>query len=401
MRLCAQKIWRLIFMIDFELTTEQVALRDKAREFALEEILPVAKKYDKTGEFPRDVIEKAFKAGLMNLGIPKEYGGLGYGAIEQTLVVEEMAAACAGITTSVYVNELGAKPIVLMGTDAQKRKFLTPLTEKLGLISFATSEPGMGSDVAGIQATCERDGDHYVLNGNKFFITNGDFADIFVIFARLKGTTRHQGLCGFVVPRGTEGLSTGTPLVKLGHRASDTATVMLQNVRVPAENLIGGEGNGFLLAMMTFMHTRPAIGAMATGLSRSAMEYAINYAKQREAFGQKISDFQAVQQMIADMYARVEAMRLLTWRAAWLLDHGQDANIASSCAKLVGSEDAMRIVTDALQVYGGRGYLENYAISKLFRDAKLYQIYEGTSQVQRYVISRYLFEEYKPVMKGF
>ena len=388
-------------LIDFELTEEQIALRDKARKFAVEEVLPVSKKYDRTGDFPRETIEKAFKAGLMNLGIPREYGGLGYGAFEQVLVVEEMAAACAGITTSVYVNDLGAKPIILMGTEAQKRRFLAPLTEQLRFVSFATSEPGMGSDVAGLQATCEQDGDYYVLNGDKFFITNGDYADVFVIFARLKGTKRHQGICAFVVPRETEGLSMGTPLVKLGHRASDTATVMLRNARVPAENIIGGEGKGFLLAMLTFMHTRPAIGAMATGLARSAMEYAINYAKQREAFEQKIANFQAVQQMIADMYARVEAMRLLTWKAAWLLDHGQDANIASSCAKLVGSEDAMRIVTDALQVYGGRGYLENYAIAKLFRDAKLYQIYEGTSQVQRYVISRYLFEEYQPILKGF
>lgn len=388
-------------MVDFQLTEEQVALRDRARKFAVEEVLPVSRKYDRTGEFPRDVLEKAFKAGLMNLGIPKQYGGSGYGSLESAIVVEEMAAACAGMTTSIYVNDLGAKPIVLMGTDKQKRSFLTPLTERLSLISFATSEPGMGSDVAGMQATCERDGDHYVLNGTKFFITNGDYADVFVVFARLKDTKRHQGLCAFLVPRGTEGLSTGKPLEKLGHRASDTATVYLRNARVPAENILGGEGNGFILAMMSFMYTRPAIGAMATGLARSAMEYAINYAKEREAFEHKISSFQAIQQMIADMYARVEAMRLLTWKAAWMLDHGQDANIASSCAKLVGSEDAMRIVTDALQVYGGRGYLESYAIAKLFRDAKLYQIYEGTSQVQRYVISRYLFEAYQPTMKGY
>nr|MDO8132669.1 acyl-CoA dehydrogenase family protein [Candidatus Njordarchaeum guaymaensis] len=388
-------------MIDFQLTEEQIALRDKARKFALEDVLPVSKQYDKTGEFPREVIEKAFKAGLMNLGIPKKYGGLGYGSMESVLVVEEMAAACAGMTTSIYVNDLGLEPIVLMGTDAQKRKFLTPLTEQLRFISFATSEPGMGSDVAGIQATFDREGNDYILNGNKFFITNADVADFYVIFARAKGTKRHQGISGFVVPRGIEGLSTGKPLEKLGHRASDTGVIMLRSVHVPAENLIGGEGNGFFLAMLTFMHTRPAIGAMATGLSRSAMEYAINYAKQREAFEQRISSFQTIQQMVADMYARIEAMRLLTWKSAWLLDHDQDANLASSCAKLVGSEDAMRIATDALQIYGGRGYLESYAIAKLFRDAKLYQIYEGTSQVQRYVISRYLFKEYKPVMTGF
>lgn len=387
-------------MIDFQLTEEQTALREKARQFAVDVVLPVAKRYDQSGEFPRDVLEKAFKAGLMNLRIPKAFGGPGYGFIESVVVVEEMAAACAGITTSMYVNELGAEPIILMGTEDQKRKFLIPLTQQFKLISFATSEPGMGSDVAGVQAACERQSGDYVLNGDKFFITNGDYADFFVIFARIKGTKRHQGLCAFFVPRGTEGLSTGKPLPKLGHRASDTSVVMLRNVRVPSENLVGQEGNGFLLAMLTFMHTRPAIGAMATGLARSAMEYAINYSKQREAFEQKISNFQAVQHMLADMYARIEAMRLLTWKAAWLLDHGVNANIASSCAKLVGSEDAMRIATDAIQVYGGRGYLENYAVAKLFRDAKLFQIYEGTSQIQRQVISRFLFEKYQPTMKG-
>ncbi|MGQ9722248.1 MAG: acyl-CoA dehydrogenase family protein [Candidatus Jordarchaeum sp.] len=389
-------------MIDFQLTEEQIALREKARKFAIEEILPVSQKYDKSGEFPRPVYEKAFKAGLMNLGIPKEYGGSGYGSLESVLVVEEIAAADPGIATSMYANDLGAEPIVLAGTDEQKRKFLTPLTKELKFIAFATSEPGMGSDVAGIQATSERKGDEYVLNGNKFWITNGDVASYYVIFARLKGTKRHEGLCAFVVPRESEGLSTGKPLEKLGHRASDTGAVILRNVHVPVENRLGDEGIGFLLAMGTFMHTRPAIGAFATGLARSAMEYAINYAKQREAFEHKISSFQAIQQMVADMYARVEAMRLLTWRAAWLIDKGdKDANTAASIAKLVGAEDAMKIATDALQVYGGRGYLENYRIAKLFRDAKLFQIYEGTSQVQRYVISRYLFKDYEPIMKGF
>ncbi|MBS7267509.1 MAG: acyl-CoA dehydrogenase family protein [Candidatus Freyarchaeota archaeon] len=389
-------------MVDFELSEEQIALREKARKFALEEIIPVSSKYDKSGEFPLPIYKKAFKAGLMNLGIPKQYGGQGYGSFESVLVVEEIAAADPGIATSMYANDLGAEPIILAGTEEQKRRFLTPLTKELKFISFATSEPGMGSDVAGIKATYERQGDEYILNGNKFWITNGNFASYYVIFARLKGTKRHEGLSAFVVPRESEGLSTGKPLDKLGHRASDTGAVILKNVRVPAENRLGEEGVGFLLAMGTFMRTRPAIGAFATGLARSAMEYAINYAKQREAFEHKISSFQAIQHMVADMYARIEAMRLLTWKAAWLVDRGdRDANTAASVAKLVGSEDAMKIAIDALQVYGGRGYLENYRIAKLFRDAKLFQIYEGTSQIQRYVISRYLFKEYEPIMKGF
>jgi acyl-CoA dehydrogenase len=391
-------------LIDFQLTDDQLALREKAREFALNEVLPVAQHYDQTGEFPREVIAKAHKLGLMNLGVPKKYGGHEYGQLESVLVVEEMAAACAGMTTSIYVNDLGTTPIILGGSEAQKEKWLIPLSQKLQFVSFATSEPGMGSDVAGIQTTYTRKDDNFILNGNKFWITNGNHADVFVIFARQEGTERHQGLSAFIVPSDGEGVSTGKPLKKLGHRASDTGAVILRDAKVPAENILGAEGTGFLLAMMTFVKTRPAIGAMATGLARSAMEYAINYAKQRQAFGKKISSFQAIQTMVADMYARIEAMRLLTWRAAWLVDTRADgnlANVASSCAKLVGAEDAMKIVTDALQIYGGKGYLEQYPIQKLFRDAKLYQIYEGTSQIQQYVISRFLFKEYEPILKNF
>ena len=391
-------------MVDFQLTTDQLALQAKARKFALEEVLPVSQHYDQTGEFPREVIAKAHTAGLMNLGIPKEYGGPGYGSLDSVLVVEEFSAACAGMTTSIYVNDLGATPIILGGSEAQKKQWLSPFSKELRFASFATSEPGMGSDVAGIKTSYERKGDTFIINGNKFWITNGNHADLFVIFARQKGTERHQGLSAFIVPAETKGVSTGKPLKKLGHRASDTAAVILRNAEVQAENLLGTEGMGFLLAMMTFVKTRPAIGAMATGLARSAMEYAINYAKQRDAFGKRISSFQAIQDMTADMYARIEAIRLLTWKAAWMVDQRTDgniANVASSCAKLVGADDAMKIVTDALQIYGGKGYLEQYPIQKLFRDAKLYQIYEGTSQIQRYVISRYLFKEYEPILKNF
>ncbi len=391
-------------MINFQLTDDQLALQEKAREFALNEVLPISQHYDQTGEFPRKIIARAHKAGLMNLGIPKEYGGPDYGSLDSVLVVEEFSAACAGMTTSIYVNDLGLAPIILGGSEAQKQKWLPPLTKELRFVSFATSEPGMGSDVAGIKCSYERKGDDFILNGNKFWITNGNHADLFVIFARQTGSERHTGLSAFIVPADTEGLSTGKPLKKLGHRASDTAAVILRDVKVPAENLLSTEGMGFLLAMMTFVKTRPAIGAMATGLARSAMEYAINFAKQREAFGKKISSFQAIQDMTADMYARIEAIRLLTWKAAWMVDQKTDgnlANVASSCAKLIGAEDAMKIVTDALQIYGGKGYLEQYPIQKLFRDAKLYQIYEGTSQIQRYVISRYLFKEYNPIMKNF
>ncbi|WXG41110.1 MAG: acyl-CoA dehydrogenase family protein [Candidatus Freyarchaeum deiterrae] len=388
-------------MVDFQLSEEQIALRDKARKFAIEEILPVSSKYDKSGEFPLPIYKKAHEAGLMNLAIPKAYGGNGYGALDAVLVIEEIAAADPGIATSMFDNDLGLTPIIIAGTEKQKEKILRPLTEELKFICFATSEPGMGSDVAGLQATCERDGDEYILNGNKFWVTNGNVASLYVFFARLKGTKRYDGICAFVIPRETEGLTPTKPLEKLGHRASNTTAVTLRNVHVPVENRIGDEGIGFLLAMGTFALTRPTIGAFATGLSRSAMEHAINYAKQRDAFEHKISSFQAIQDMVADMYARTEAMRLLVWRAAWQIDQLQDSNIASSCAKLIAAEDSMKIATDALQVYGGKGYLENYRIAKLFRDAKLFSIYEGTTQVQRYVISRFLFKQYQPIMKGF
>ncbi|MFX1261059.1 MAG: acyl-CoA dehydrogenase family protein [Promethearchaeota archaeon] len=386
-------------MVDFNLTKEQTDLRNRAREFAQKYMIPYAHYYDKTGEFPRPIIKKCWEAGLMNLAIPEEYGGLGLGAIEQCVAVEEMAAGCAGMTTSIYVNSLGAEPILVAGNDEQKEKYLRPLMEDLKFVSFACSEPGMGSDVAGIKTRIEKDGDHYLLNGSKFWITNAPHADYFTVFASLDPSQRHKALCAIIVDADTPGVKTGRPVEKMGHRASTTSSVMFRDARVPAENLLGEEGKGFRVAMQTFSKTRPSIAAFATGLARSAMEYTREYVNRREAFNQKLKDFQVIDFKLADMYAKIEAARLLYLKAAWAADNGMDPTIPASVAKVMATETAMEVAHQAVQVHGGYGYIDQYPVEKLFRDAKLYEIYEGTSEIQRLVISRYVLDGYKPAME--
>jgi acyl-CoA dehydrogenase len=386
-------------MVDFNLTKEQIDLQNRARKFAQEYMIPYAHYYDKTGEFPRSIIKKCWEAGLMNLAIPEEYGGLGLGAIEQCITVEEMAAGCAGMTTSIYVNSLGAEPILIAGNDEQKEKYLRPLIKDLKFVSFACSEPGMGSDVAGIKTRVEKDGDHYILNGSKFWITNAPHADYFTVFASLDPSQRHKALCAFIVDADTPGVKTGRPVEKMGHRASTTSSVMFRDAKVPAENLLGEEGKGFRVAMQTFSKTRPSIAAFATGLARSAMEYAREYVNRREAFNQKLRDFQAIDFKLADMYANIEAARLLYLKAAWAADNGMDPTIPASVAKVMATETAMEVAHQAVQVHGGYGYIDQYPVEKLFRDAKLYEIYEGTSEIQRLVISRYVLDGYKPAME--
>ncbi len=386
-------------MIDFTLTDDQIALQKKARQFAIEEVVPVSRKYDETGEFPIEVFQKAFDRGLFNITLPSEYGGPGLGILESCLVVEEIAAADPGIATSLFCNSLGQEPIILAGTDEQKERFLPQFTEELKFASFATSEPTMGSDVAGIKCTGRIEGDEIVINGAKMWITNGSHASLVSLFCRLEDTERHKGITAVVVPTDTEGFSTGTPLSKLGHRCSNTVSLRLKDVRVPVDNIIGEPGYAFLLAMGTFAHTRPTIGAFACGMARAAMDYAVNYARRREAFEKKIAHFQSIQFMIAEMKMHYEAARLLTWKAAWEADRGDDNTISASIAKAFASDYGMKTASDALQVFGGYGYTTNYLIEKLFRDAKLYQIYEGTSQVQRMVIGRFMLEKYRPIFE--
>jgi acyl-CoA dehydrogenase len=384
--------------MNFDLTEEQKALQKKAREFAINEVLPVARKYDESEEFPMPVIKKAWEQGLLNSAIPKKYGGPGRGLLDACIVVEEISSACPGIATSVFDNNLGAEPIIIGGNEEQKSRILGELTKEFKLIAFATSEPTMGSDVAGMKCKAEKDGNDFILNGAKFWVTNGGFADYVTVFATIDPEQKHKGIAAFIVDTKSDGVRLGKHIPKLGQRASNTVAVTLREVRVPEKNVLAKPGRGFVLAMQTFAHTRPAIGAFATGCARSAMEYAIDYANKREAFGRPISNFQAIQHKIADMYIDIEAARLLTYKSAWEADQGLDNNMSSAVAKAFASDVAMRVTTEAIQVYGGFGYLRTYPIEKLFRDAKLYQIYEGTSERQRIVISRFALKGYKHAM---
>ncbi len=384
--------------MDFLLSEEQKALQNKAREFAIREVLPVARKYDESEEFPLPVIKKAWEENLLNLGIPKQYGGPGFGLVNSCIVVEEISSACPGIATSIFDNNLGAEPIVIGGNEEQKQRILSELVNEFKLIAFATSEPTMGSDVAGMKCKAEKDGDEYILNGNKFWITNGGYADYITVFATVDPEKKHKGIAAFIVDTKYEGVKLGKQIPKLGQRSSNTVSVGLKDVRIPKENVLAKPGRGFILGMQTFAHTRPAIGAFAVGCARSAMEYSIDYAQKRETFGRPIGNYQVIQEKIANMYKDIEAARLLTYKAAWEADQGMDNNLSSAIAKAFASDVAMNFTTEAVQIFGGYGYLRTYPVEKLFRDAKLYQIYEGTSEIQRIVISRFVMKRYEHAM---
>jgi len=377
--------------ISFGLSDEQRALRDLAREFAAKEIRPVAADYDERSQHPGDVIAKAHEVGLMNPHIPEEYGGPGLPAFEQILVGEELAWGCSGIATSMVANILGSLPVILAGSDAQKGEWLPSLVEEPLLCSFALTEPGAGSDVSAIQTTSVRHGDEYVLNGSKMFITNAGQAAWFVVFASTNPEAGHRGLSAFLIPADSDGVVVERHLDKLGQRATDTSALAFQEVRVPASSRLGEEGEGFKIAMRTLDLTRPGTAAGAVGVARAAFEHSVDYAKSRVQFGQPIAMNQGVNFLVADMAAEIEAARLLTWQAAWLIDQGERATLQSSYAKRVSADTAMKVTTDAVQIFGGYGYMKEYPVEKLMRDAKLFQIYEGTSQIQRLVIAREIF----------
>ncbi len=379
--------------MDFLLDDEMLTLRETARRFADEEMIPIAAEHDVSGEFPREVMRKAWELGLTNTFIPAEYGGVGLSVLGACVNVEELARGCSGITTSLISNDLGLTPILVGGSEEQKREWLTPCAEQWKILAFCLSEPGAGSDVAGLQLQAKKDGDDYVLNGTKAWITNGGEADVYTVFATLDRSARHSGICAFVVDRETPGLSPGKKEDKMGQRASDTRLVHFDDVRVPASQRLGAEGEGFKIAMATLDRTRPLIGALATGIARRALEESLGYAGERKAFGQSILDFQAVQFMLADMAKEIEAARLLTHQCAWMLDQGMPASKQSSMAKCFATDAAMKATTDAVQIFGGNGYTREYPVEKLMRDAKLMQIYEGTNQIQRVVIARELARE--------
>jgi acyl-CoA dehydrogenase len=377
--------------VSFALTDEQKALRDLAREFAEKEIRPKAAEYDEHQTHPTDVIARAHEVGLMNPHIPEELGGAGLGGFEGVLIGEELCWGCSGIGTSIVANILGALPVHLAGTDEQQREWLQPLLEEPILCSFGLTEPNAGSDVSGIQTTAVRHGDEYVINGSKMFITNAGHAAWLTVFAATDKDAGHRGLTAFVVPTELEGVTVEKHLDKMGQRATDTSALAFQDVKVPAANRLGEEGQGFKIAMQTLDRTRPGTAAGAVGVARAAFEHAVEYSRERVQFGQPIAMNQGVNFLVADMAAEIEAARLLVWQAAWLLDQGQRATLQSSYAKRFAADTAMKVTTDAVQIYGGYGYIKEYPVEKLMRDAKLFQIYEGTSQIQRLVIAREIF----------
>ncbi|MFL5924747.1 MAG: acyl-CoA dehydrogenase family protein [Gaiellaceae bacterium] len=377
--------------VSFALTDEQKALRELAHEFAEKEIRPRAAEYDEHQTHPADVIAKAHEVGLMNPHIPEELGGAGLGSMDGAVLGEELCWGCSGIGTAIVANILGALPMLIGGTEDQQREWLPPLLEEPLLCSFALTEPNAGSDVSGIQTTATRHGDDYVINGSKMFITNAGHASWVIVFASTDKSARHRGLSAFIVPTDLDGVVVEKHLDKMGQRATDTSALAFQDVKVPARNRLGEEGQGFKIAMQTLDHTRPGTAAGAVGVARAAFEHAVEYSKERVQFGQPVAMNQGVNFLVADMAAEIEAARLLVWQAAWLLDQGNRATLQSSCAKRFAADTAMKVTTDAVQIFGGYGYMKEYPVEKLMRDAKLFQIYEGTSQIQRLVIAREIY----------
>lgn len=378
-------------MLNFELTPEQKSLVEETRRFTREKIIPIAGEADRTHEFPMDVYKEAWELGLVGPNIPEAYGGAGMGEVDHVLLTEELAFGCTGIQTSMTANVLAATPILIAGNEQQKKKYLGQLTSEPVFAAYALTEPAAGSDAAGIQARCRKDGNDWIVNGSKCFITNAAWASWYIVFATVDPAKRHGGIMAFVIDRDANGVSVGKTEDKLGQRASNTAVVNFDDVRVPSENVLAEEGHGFKLAMQTFDRTRPDIGAGACGLIRRAMEESIAYALERKTFGVPIAEHQMVQALIAEMGIKYEATRLLVHKSAWQIDQGGRNSLVASYSKAFGADSAMQVATDAVQVFGGNGYITEYPVEKLMRDAKILQIYEGTSQIQRMVIAKNLF----------
>jgi len=379
--------------VSFALADEQRELRALAREFAEKEIRPKAAEYDEHQTHPADIIAKAHELGLMNVHIPERLGGLALSCFDGILVGEELNFGCSGIGTSIGANGLGAGPLLIAGTAEQQSQWLRPLLEEPLLCCFGLSEPGAGSDVSGIQSTAVRRGDEYVLNGSKMFITNAGPAAWMTVFASTDRSKGHRGLSAFILPMDTPGVTIEQHLDKMGQRATDTSAVAFQDVVVPAANRLGEEGDGFKIAMQTLDFTRPGTAIGAVGVAQAAFELSVEYAKERVQFGMPIAMNQGISFLVADMATEIEAARLLTWQAAWMIDQGRGrgATLYSSFAKRFSADTAMKVTTDAVQIFGGYGYMKEYPVEKLMRDAKLFQIYEGTSQIQRLVIAKEIF----------
>ncbi|TGN11018.1 acyl-CoA dehydrogenase family protein [Leptospira ilyithenensis] len=377
-------------MIDFSLTDEQKALRDLARDFAKNEIAPNAEHHDHTGEFPKEILKKAHDVGLMNLHIPTEYNGAGMTVMDEIITFEELFYACSGVSTAILANNLALAPVLLGASDEILKKFIQPMADQLTMAAYAVTEPGAGSDVAGIRTTAKRVGDDYIINGSKMWITNAGFADWFFILAKTDSNAGHKGMSGFIVDAKTPGIILGKKEKNMGQRCSDTRSVTFEDLKVPKWQMVGKEGDGFKIAMGAFDHTRPTVAIGAVGVARAAMDHSIRYANTRNAFGKPISVNQGVSFPIAEMARDIEAGRLLCYQAGWLIDNGYRNTYQASIAKVFCADMAMRVCTDAVQVFGGYGFNEEYPVEKLMRDVKIFQIYEGTSQIQRVIISKFL-----------
>lgn len=375
-------------MTDYNYAPEQLEIREAALKFAKTEMLPRAAEFDQKQELPLEILTKAWELGFVNTCIPEEFGGAGFSTLDSVIISECLAYGCMGMNTAIMANDLALLPIVLAGSDEQKKRFLTPFTESYKIASFCLTEPGQGSDAASLKTTIKEDGDHYVLNGQKMWITNAGHADLFVVYATLDPALKHKGITACVVEKGTPGIEIGKAEHKMGHRCSDTRGMSFNNVRVPKENILIGPGAGWDIAKKTLDHSRPLVASSALGGAQCAFDHSINYAKERQQFGKPIAKHQAIQFMLADMAMKIENSRNLVHKAAWLLDQGLENTKIASFAKAYAADSCMEITTDAVQIFGGYGYSVEYPVEKLMRDAKLIQIYEGTSQIQRLIIAR-------------
>ncbi|OGX50879.1 MAG: acyl-CoA dehydrogenase [Omnitrophica WOR_2 bacterium RIFCSPLOWO2_12_FULL_46_30] len=380
--------------MDYLLTDSQVMLRDLCRQIAAEKIAPVAAEYDKSEEFPRDIIKIIADSDLFAVFVPVEYGGIGGGVLDLCLATEELSRACGGIAVCYAASALGTFPIVLYGSDEQKKKYLPDLAKGKTIAAFGITEPEAGSDASAIRTTAVKKGDHYILNGTKHFITNGGEAGVYTIIAMTDRTRGARGASAFIVEKGAPGFTFGKKEEKMGIRASMTNELIFTDCKVPKENLIAREGMGFIVTMKTFDMSRPGVAAQALGIAQGALELAVKYAKERKQFGKSISSFQGIQWMLADMATKVEASRAIIYATARMVDSG-NTNVAkeSAMAKLFASDTAMQVTTDAVQILGGYGYMRDYPAEKFMRDAKITQIYEGTNQIQRNIIALQLIKE--------
>jgi len=377
--------------MNFNLTEDQQEYLDLAEQFTKNEIIPVAAHYDKTGEYPWPVLNKAHETGLMNLHIPQEYGGMGLGTLDGCMITEKLAYGCTGISTAIEANGLGSMPIMIAGTHEQKKKYLTRLIEEPLMCAYGVTEPGAGSDVSGVKTRAVKKGDDWVINGQKMWITNGGVANFYFVLARSDPDPKcpaSKAFTGFIVDADTPGVTPGRKEINMGQRASDTRGITFEDVVVPKENVLIGEGAGFKVAMGAFDKTRPPVAAGAVGIAQRALDEATKYATERKAFGVPIINHQAVAFMLADMAIGAEAARLCYQKAGWQADMGIKATYMASIAKCFAGDIANKSASDAVQVFGGNGFNTDYPVEKLMRDAKIYQIYEGTAQIQRIIISR-------------